>query len=244
MKRELSVLMPAARLTLWKVLGISLLTAGVQVPLLLAALRGWAQSEELGPPALEVIVQQSRISLVFGAGLLLVCAVLILPGLERGAKTSYTLRRLGVGERALVMLWGGLNSMLLLIFWAVQTAAALAFSQYYFQTTLAGMANHQTLFLACSRSPYLHNLLPLWDWPYLLRNLAGGLALGLSAAALPFHWRHGRKGWSVLLLAVFFAYIPPMMMESSSFASVSILIFVIAYALITSNVWRRYGDED
>lgn len=101
MKRELSVLMPAARLTLWKVLGISLLTAGVQVPLLLAALRGWGQPEELGPPALEVMVQQSRISLVFGAGLLLVCAVLLLPGLERGAKTGYTLRRLGVDERAL-----------------------------------------------------------------------------------------------------------------------------------------------
>ena len=130
MKKYGSALGPAARLTVWKVLGISLLAAGVHCLLFLTALNGW-DVVNLGTPSLESVVWMGKLNRVFRVGLLLVCAVLALPWQERGTRTGYTLRRLSVNERVLVLLWGGLNALLLLIFWGVQTAVVLALSQHY-----------------------------------------------------------------------------------------------------------------
>ena len=238
MKAYTSALGPAARLTVWKVLGISLLAAGVQVLLFLTA------PNNSGTFSLESTVQAGKLSLVFGGGLLLMCAVLVLPGMERGSKTGYTLRRLAADERVLTLLWGGLNALLLLIFWGCQTAAALALSRYYFQTFQADSFNQQSLFIVFSRSPYLHALLPLWDWPVMLRNVLCCAALGLAAAALPFHWRHGRKPWTLLPLAVLAAVLFPAGMENSIFSAGGLILFGSAITLMVSNIWRRHGNED
>ena len=243
MKRWLSVLTPAARLTVWKVLGVSLLAAGAQV-LLFLAFFGRRDSAGAAVSALTEAVRAGRLSLVFGAGLLLVCAVLVLPGLERGVKTGYTLRRLGVDERVLTLLWGGLNTLLLLIFWAIQTAAALGLARYCFQAMPEETGNHQSLFFAFALTPYFHALLPLWDWPVVLRNVLGSAALGLSAAALPFHWRHGRKAWTLLFLAVVATVLFPAPLETSVSCGMGLFLFGAAIALMVCNVWRRYDDED
>lgn len=243
MKRWLSVLTPAARLTVWKVLGVSLLSAGAQV-LLFLAFFGRRDSAGAAVSALTEAVQAGRLSLIFGAGLLLVCAVLVLPGLERGARTGYTLRRLGVDERVLTLLWGGLNALLLLIFWAVQTAAALGLARYCFQAMPEGASNHQSLFFAFALIPYFHALLPLWDWPVVLRNVLGCAALGLSAAALPFHLRHGRKTWTLLFLAVVAAVFFPAGMDGILSSGGGLLLFGSAITLTVSNIWRWHENED
>ena len=243
MKRYLSALSPAARLTVWKVLGISLLAAGVQVLLFLAVFWGWGSSEPV-TPQLSDAVRTGRLSLVFGAGLLLVCAVLVLPGLERGAKTGYTLRRLGVDERVLVLLWGGVNALLLLLFWGIQTAAALGLARYYFQTLPDELSNRQSLFFVFALTPYFHALLPLWDWPLAVRNLACCAGLGLSAAALPFHWRHGRRPGTLLFLAAVAAVLFPADMDSSISSFGGLLLFGAAITLMVSNLWRWHENED
>lgn len=242
MKGYLSALGPAVRLTVWKALAISALAAGAQFLLLLAGLRGWDFAIR-GTPVLEAAVQMGKLSLAFGAGLLLMCAVLVLPGLDRGAKTGYTLRRLAADERVLTLLWGGLNALLLLIFWGCQTAAALALSRYYLQTFQADSFNQQSLLIAFSRSPYLHALLPLWDWPVMVRNVLCCAALGLAAAALPFHWRHVRKTWTLLPLAVLAAVLFPSSMDNSISSAVGLLLFGAALVLIIFNVWRCHEDE-
>ena len=203
MKRVWTALGPAARLTVWKVLVISLACAVGQWVLFRSLLLGWpVEVTSAGPfpveaapfyPLLEVVADQAHLNWFFGAGLLLVCAALILPGLDRGAKTGYTLRRLSVGERALTLAWGGQNALLLLFFWGSQTAAALLLAWQYLATLGAEISGTQTLFLAFSRSPYLHALLPLWDWPLLLRNAAACAALGMSPA-LPLAARAAGRG--------------------------------------------------
>lgn len=243
MKRYLSVVSPAARLSVWKVLLLSALTAGAQVPLFLATFWGWGSTNHV-TPALEQAVQVSRLSLAFAVGLIAVCAVLVLPGLERGAKSGYTLRRLAVDERVVVLLWGGVNALLLLIFWGVQTAAALALARYYFQTLPAEFSNHQSLFFAVSRTPYLHALLPMWDWTLTIRNLLGCAVLGLSAAALPFHWRHGRKAWIFLPLAILAACTFPSGMDNFSLYGIQIIVLLAVCALTLSNIWRCHEDEE
>ncbi|OUO35731.1 hypothetical protein [Flavonifractor sp. An306] len=243
MKKYGSALGPAARLSVWKVLLLSVLTVGVQILLFLAAFWGWGSTEHI-TPSLEETVRVSGLSLAFAAGLVLVCAVLVLPGTERGAKTGYTLRRLSVDERVLVLLWGGLNALLLLLFWGVQTAAALALARYYLHTLPAEFSNHQSLFFAFSRAPYLHALLPLWDWLVMARNLVCCAALGLSAAALPFHWRHGRKSWALLPLAALAVIFFPSGMDNVISSAAGLMIFGSAIALTASNVWRCSEHEE
>ena len=243
MKKYGSALGPAARLSVWKVLLLSVLTVGVQILLFLAAFWGWGSTEHI-TPSLEETVRVSGLSLAFAAGLVLVCAALVLPWLERETKTSYTLQRLSVDERVLVLLWGGLNALLLLLFWGMQTAVVLALSRHYLQTTLADTANHQSLLIAFSRSPYLHALLPLWDWLVMARNLVCCAALGLSAAALPFHWRHGRKSWALLPLAALSVIFFPSGMDNVISSAAGLMIFGSAIALTASKVWRCSEHEE
>lgn len=240
MKRWLSVLTPATRLSVWKVLLLSALAAGVQVLLFLTVPQIGGDSI----PYLEAAAEMARLSLVFAVGLVLVCAVLVLPGMERGARTGYTLRRLAVDERVVVLLWGGVNALLLFIFWGIQTAAALALSRYYLQTTLAEYAAPQTLLLAFSRSSYLHALLPTWDWGLTIRNLLGCAVLGLSSAALPFHWRHGRKAWSTFPLAILAGFTFPCGMDGSTIYFIQLIILSMTGVLTVFGVWRWHEDEE
>ena len=250
MKRVWTALGPAARLTVWKVLAISLACAAGQWAVFRSLLLGW-ELEPYGPegeliyPLLETVADAARLNWIFGAGLLLVCAALVLPGLDRRSKTGYTLRRLAVGERALTLAWGGQNALLLLFFWGSQTAAALMLAWQYLATLGAEISGAQTLFLAFSRSPYLHALLPLWDWPLLLRNAAACAALGMSAAALPFHWRHGRRAGAFFFLAVVAACFFPCGMDSQMVGQFGgLVLYASALALTVTNVWRGRWDED
>lgn len=249
MKRVWTALGPAARLTVWKVLAVALACAAGQWAVFRSLLLGW-DLDTYGPegdifyPLLEVVTDEARLNWIFGAGLLLVCAALVLPGLDRGAKTGYTLRRLAVGERALTLAWGGQNALLLLFFWGSQAGAALLLAWQYLTTLGAEISGPQTLFLAFSRAPYLHALLPLWDWPLLLRNLVACAALGLSAAALPFHWRHGRRSWVLFPLAVLAAWCFPCGMNAAVGSTFGLIIYGAALALTITNVWRGSWDED
>ena len=188
---------------------------------------------------LSVLTPAARLS-----GFVRVCAVLVLPGMERGARTGYTLRRLAVDERVVVLLWGGVNALLLLIFWGIQAAAALALSRYYLQIMPTEYINQQTLLMAFSRSPYLHALLPTWDWGLTIRNLLGCAVLGLSAAALPFHWRHGRKAWSTFPLVILAAFTFPIGMDGSAGYGVQLIILSMTGVLTVFGVWRRHEDEE
>ena len=241
MKRYLSILMPAARLTLWKALGIVLLTAGAEAALFFAAMRSWSVED---PPILEALIQRSHISLVFAGGLLLLCGALVLPGLERGAKTGYTLRRLSVRESTLTLLWGAQNALLLLFYWASQLTILLALSQWFFHTAEPGTVSHQSLFLACYRSPYLHGLLPLEDWLVALRNVTGCAALGLSASAFAFHRRHGRHPFLLLPLAVTAAFGFPVEPASFTLTIAATTVFILMCVYLIRTVPGVRDDED
>lgn len=194
--------------------------------------------------SLEGVVQQGNLSLAFSVGFVLVCAALVLPGVERGAKTSYTLRRLAVDERVVVLLWGGMNALLLLIFWGIQAAAALALSRYYLQIMPTEYINQQTLLMAFSRSPYLHALLPMWDWGLTIRNVLGCAVLGLSTAALPFHWRHGRKAWATFPLAILAGFTFSVGMDGLTVYFIQLFVLSMVGVLTVFEVWRCHEDEE
>ena len=132
MKRIASLLMLAARSTLWKAAGITLASCLTEAGLVLAALSGWqdtvrtAYYEYSNPMGLEGLLMQYPLSWCFRIGLVLVCAVLAFLGWEGSSRVSYTLRRLSVGHRALTLLWAGYGFFCLLFFWAAHLGTLLA----------------------------------------------------------------------------------------------------------------------
>ena len=115
MKRIASLLMLAARSTLWKAAGITLASCLTEAGLFLAALSGWqdtvrtAYYEYSNPMGLEGLLMQYPLSWCFRIGLVLVCAVLAFLGWEGSSRVSYTLRRLSGRLRLFlpVVLLGG-----------------------------------------------------------------------------------------------------------------------------------------
>ena len=223
MKAYLSALSPAARLTVWKTLLISLGAAAVQAALFFLVLFRWS---EASPPILETLIRNGRLSLVFAAGLLLVCGALVLPGWDRGSKTGYTL------------------ALLLLVYWAIQLVALLLLSGYFLSTADPATVSHQSLFLACYRSPYLHGLLPLADWAVLLRNLSGCLVLGLACSAFCHHRRHGRRSVLILPLAVVSAVGFPVYAGNPFLSLGSTIIFLLICLYFWKSLTGVHEDED
>ena len=202
MKRIASLLMLAARSTLWKAAGITLASCLTGAGLFLAALSGWqdtvrtAYYEYSNPMGLEGLLMQYPLSWCFRIGLVLVCAVLAFLGWEGSSRVSYTLRRLSVGHRALTLL--------------ALCAAALP-------RLAPEFSGPQALFLACYRDPYLHSLLPLDDCLLWVRNLSMCAALGTAAASFSFQRRMGRRAFAILPLAALSALCFPLPMGSFEF---------------------------
>ena len=215
MKRIASLLMLAARSTLWKAAGITLASCLTEAGLFLAALSGWqdtvrtAYYEYSNPMGLEGLLMQYPLSWCFRIGLVLVCAVLAFLGWEGSSRVSYTLRRLSVGHRALTLLWAGYGFFCLLFFWAAHLGTLLALCA----AALPRLAP-EALFLACYRDSYLHSLLPLDDCLLWVRNLSMCAALGTAAASFSFQRRMGRRAFAVLPLAALSALCFPLPMGS------------------------------
>ncbi len=241
MKAYLSALSPFARLTVWKTLLISLGATAVQAALFFLALSRWIGD---APPILESLIQNGRLSLVFGVGLLLVCGALALPGWDRGSKTAYTFRRLSVNEGKFSRLLGVQNALLLLIYWTIQLIALLMLSKYFLATADPTTVSHQSLFLACYRSPYLHALLPLADWAVLLRNLSGCLVLGLAASAFCHHRRHGRTSVLILPLAVVAALCFPIYTGNPYLSLSATVIFLLICLYFWKSLTGVHEDEE
>mgnify|MGYP006921531702 CR=1 FL=1 len=223
MKRIASLLMLAARSTLWKAAGITLASCLTEAGLFLAALSGWqdtvrtAYYEYSNPMGLEGLLMQYPLSWCFRIGLVLVCAVLAFLGWEGSSRVSYTLRRLSVGHRALTLLWAGYGFFCLLFFWAAHLGTLLALCAAALPRLAPEFSGPQALFLACYRDPYLHSLLPLDDCLLWVRNLSMCAALGTAAASFSFQRRLGRPPFAILPLAALSGLCFPLPMGSFEF---------------------------
>lgn len=143
MRQHLSVLMLAARSTIYKVLGLFVLTALAESALFYFNLQKTLAGEPLG---LEQLISESRIALVCGASFLLLCALLSLTGCEMGgSKLRYTLQRLSVGEETIVLWWELYNAICFFLFWALHVVIVLLLSRLYVARMDAAYVTDQTI---------------------------------------------------------------------------------------------------
>lgn len=179
MKKQLSVLMLIARSTVYPILALLFVVGAAQLGVFLLTLSAAPGT------APEVVAAQSRIALIYGAGFLILCAILCSFGYEFSARQRYTLRRLRVGEKTVYAWHAAYCAASLLLYWAFGALMALALVKLSLSRCAEGDVTSQTLYLTFYRGGYLHSLAPLADWPRLVRNIIYVLGLALSFAYVP-----------------------------------------------------------
>lgn len=200
MKKHFSVWMLLARSSLPGLAAVWAAVAAAQTAGFLIAMNTPAYREAPSP---ERAMEAGCIGLAGLIGLCLTALCAVRCGSMTSPHTAYTLDRLRIGKKAFCC-WHALHAGLcFLICWAIQALTALTLCALW--TLRFDPAGTQTVFLAVWRSPYLYNLLPLFDWVRWLRNLLLAAALGCAAADFALRSRQGGRGWwlpMLLFLAV------------------------------------------
>ncbi len=242
MRQHLSVLMLAARSTIYKVIALFVVMTAAQGTLFYLALQKVVDGEPLG---LEQLINQSRIPVVGAVCFLFLSALLSLSGCETGgSKLRYTLQRLSISEKITVFWWAGYNVACFLLFWVVQLVIALLLCQLYVVRMDPTYVSGQTICLAFYRNNFLHSLLPLAETSRYIRNGILIFCLGISAACFSFRQRRGKIGIAVVAIGmmVVVSFSKPM----GSFAS-DMLLSVLALSFTAGamlGVWEERGDHD
>ena len=242
-----TVLMLAARGVLWKLLAIAAAVAAAQGAMFALFWRAYPPeapySTSLNQFGLEYMVQESRLALLAAAGLAVLSLALAFHGCERsGSRSRYTLDRLGVSPRHILLLWAGCYALCLLVYWGFLAAVALGLCRVM---AAGGRAadDMQTLFLACWRSTYLHILFPLPDWTQLLGDGVLLLSLAFAASSFSFLQRHGRPCFEFFAIA---ALLPVLVAVPSSVLEIAPIFGGIAALCAISaftRAWRCQEDE-
>lgn len=162
MKKHLSVLALCARSNLMKVIALLAAVCAAEILLVQAEWRKF-QKIDYDPMCITFEELLRWVPAACCAAFLLLLFLLCRSG-DQGRSTGYTLRRLRIHEETAVLWKAVYNSICLLLFWAVQTAAVLGLGCWYTSVLDAASVSPQTLFLAFYRSTFLHNLLPLDNW--------------------------------------------------------------------------------
>lgn len=199
MKRVTSVLLLLARSSIYKILAVLAVMAAAQTGLFVRAMRTAAAAQD--GFLLETAFARGGALYLFGAAALLITLLLAATGCEGSSRCGYTLRRLQVGEKTVLLLQWGYNCLCYLILWGVQLAVALGLCMLW-TARLPDYATSQTVFLAFWRSEFLHPLLPLQDGAIWARNLLVLVTLAAAAAAYPYRQRRGKKTPTALVIAL------------------------------------------
>jgi len=200
MKKHVSVFMLMARSTIYKIIGLFTFTFALECFLFLRTMK---QGTFGGSYGLEIIIEKSYLVWILAVSFLLLTVFLCLTGYETSSKSGYTLMRLSITERQ-ILLWQSIYNILCYItFWMLHILTLFLLCQIYMQNALPEHITSQTVFLAFYRSDLLHALLPfddIWGW---VRNILLVIALGICSARFPYASRKGEKRFSIILLVCF-----------------------------------------
>ena len=194
MKKHKSVFQLMIRCNFYRVLGLLAVMMVLQTGLFwLAFNRGF----DAGVYGLEYVLEKSHIELVFiGVFIAMDMFLRAGTGYEAEGKHNYTMMRLSVTRKE-VYYWHFVSNVLYyLLFFMVQLLAVVMFGMIYLRVAPAEYITGQTLFLAFYRNNFCHSLLPLGDFPYLIRNIVIVIAAAMWSAYYPKEReKEKKKNW-------------------------------------------------
>ncbi len=237
-RQHLSLLMLAARSTVYKMLGLFTLTAAAQGALFHLAFQRLSSGGFVG---LEHLINESRIIVPSGACFVSLCVLLSLTGSEfGGSKMGYSLGRLSVKEETTAFWWAIYNSGCFLLFWAFQAATALFLCRMYVAKVDPSLLTRQTVFLAFYRNSFLHSLLPLKESSRFWRNIIFALSLGICAALFSWYQRRGKTSGAIfgLTAVVLVSFSKPI----DHFAS-DMFLSIVALSMAVSTAAQMKREE-
>lgn len=236
MRKHLSVFMLIARSSVYKLFLVMLGMAAAEIALVALV----AEAKTL---LLFQLVESSRIYFVYIVAVALT-VIFSLGACSMGsAHPRYTLARLSVSYKV-VMLWHWLYSALaLLALWMWQAILLYGISLWHHSVADAGYISHQSIFLSSFQSNFFHSVLPLDDFSRLMRNIVMVLAMGGVCATGAHKIRRGQTGIfaAILLIGIFGAAF-----RSEHFAvnNDGFLMFVFALVLVISLYGVFAGDAE
>ena len=194
MKKHRSVFELMVRSNFYRILLLLTAMVIVQTGLFLFAFHRRFGTEAL---SLEAVLKKSYIELVF-FGVFIAMNVFLKTaiGYEGSGKTQYTMMRLSIARKEVYYWHAASNVLYYLLFFAVEILTIVMLGLLYLKMAPAEYVTGQTLFLACYRYDLLHSLLPLGDFPYLIRNLLVVAAASLYSAYYPkeYYPKEGETG--------------------------------------------------
>lgn len=111
---------------------------------------------------------------------------------SKGSKTSYTMRRLGLSEMQMTLVFGLVFTGYFLLYWAFQLGLIFACFAWF---TRFSLVSSNALMLAAWRSEWFHFLLPLGEWLGYVRNVVICLTFGFCSAFGAQRSRAGKFPW-------------------------------------------------
>lgn len=237
MKKILSVFSLIARGSIYKLFVIIIAMAGCEFFLFNRVLNTALAAENM--TALEGLITQSRIGLVFAGFFLLTTAALCLTGCDMGGRQNYTLKRLPVSPRAVYFIQAAYNFIAFTVLLAAQAIIAFGLCKLFTSKVSPEFVSNQTLFLAFYRSPFLHSLIPLSRLLLWFRNLVMLAALALSTARFPVLQRQGKFAVSAIIVVVATLATFVCSIEFIEPLIVSAAIFVLIITVSLTNALRR-----
>lgn len=242
MRQHVSVLMLFARSSIYKVAALLAAMTAVECGLFYYLLQSKAEEIAAGAVALESMFWWHYVAFMLSTILLAVVLMQVADG--AGSKVRYTLHRLSIPERQ-VVLWNGLyNFGCVLLLWMVQAVVALGLCVWYTQAAPEEFVNHQTVALAFSRSTFLHRLIPrgdIWSWVLILVT-AFTMGLMLAWESYSGRWKTKTKklsfnGYFVIwwmFVNIFDEY--PGTFDLLTFAGCGVLLIIIMASLCRKGV--------
>jgi hypothetical protein len=170
--------------------------------------QGWQMADygnhEADAPDFGGFLKEADFDLVFMTGLGLTWIILGLQGTDWSGKLTYTLQRLPLSERAIALVWAGMQMLWYGILWAVELGSVLLCWNRYgmqWETAPSGLE----LFTQFYRNDFLHGLFPFHDISGTASVIAMILVLSVSGAYVSLSQRHKKNAWSadvVVLIAL------------------------------------------
>lgn len=247
MKKYTSVFALFVRSSIYKVVGVLLLMAAVEFGRfywnLRAAVKHFETSGGTAFPNLEQLLYSSGIFWCFAAALVLISAALCLPGCEFNGKTGYTLKRLSITDREVVLTQAVYNLGVYLLLFFTQTVVCFGLCRLYTASAPTELISNQTVFLAFYRSPFLHSLLPMGEFALWVRNLFLVTALGWAAAV--FHFIQRKKKFPVGLviqIVLTILFFSSRNIHIGNHANI-LLMIVVSCAVLGEGIYSVYREE-
>lgn len=242
MKKHLSVLSLIARSTIYKIIGVLILMAGLEVFLFTRAVSRLSGQAQIG---LEMTFSKACTVWVFLAAFIVI--FLLLAGMVKNKKSNpkYTVLRLSITEKQF-FLWSSLyNAACFALLMLVQIAVVIGLCRYYMNSGVDTTATAQTVFLAFYRNDFLHSLVPFDEPINIFANIILPVAMGLICARYTIVDLYGKASFWLTYWAIYCAINGFRRSVDDDFYAIYLWVFIVlAAADVAVYLFRKEASHE